>query len=206
MNAKFNGKIWVVDVTAKQFWNMLVKFFNRNPNPTCDELYEALVPVGISNTAAKGSFRPNGIYKFWFTSSDGKQLMVKYHDVDEKLAKRHPNANAAKGWTSQIICDDYTFFGWDSLTKKASITIVGEDKFLSGTAPSDSRFHIPLRDAPSHGSSDQVISFKAEQADDETPDSFDLYGFFLYYLNIEKASKCLLLLLFKLYTNKICFC
>lgn len=174
MNAKLNGEIRVVNVTAKQFWNMLVRFFNRNPNPTCDELYEALVPVGVPNTADEGDFGPGGIYKFWFTSLDGKQLMVKYHDVDKKLAKRKPNANAAKGWTAQIICDDYTFFGWDPLTKKASITMVGEEKFSNATAPSDSRFHIPLRDVPSHGSSGQVISFKAEQADDETPDSFDL--------------------------------
>lgn len=180
MNAKLNGKIWVVDVTAKQFRNMVEEFFKQNPIPSSDELKRALVPVGVPNTADERDFGPCGIFKYCFVSSDGIRLMVKYHRQDKKLALRSPKANAARFWTTQIICDDYLFFGWKN--HKASTTIVGEDKILSGTAPKEDRFHIPLRDDPSDGSSGQAISFKAEQANDETPDSFDLYRFLINFL------------------------
>ena len=150
MNARYNGEKWVVEITAQQFHEMVERFFNRNPFPTCDELKDALVPSGVHNSAIDnvGRFGENGIFKFEFWSSDGIALMVKYHDIDPKVAENYPGNNAAIGWTAQIICDDCTYFAWDSKQSKARTIKVGRKKVEEGKAPKDPSAHIPLRSGP----------------------------------------------------------
>ena len=154
MNAKYNGEKWVVDVTGQQFQEMVEGFFKRNPIPTCDELKDALVPVGIPNTATEGSFGKNGVFKFEFKSFDGIDLMVKYNDIDRRVAAKFPGNNAAMYWTAQILCNECSYFTWDSKRKKAGITPVGEKKVRNGVAPRDNAAHIPLRSGPSIGTED----------------------------------------------------
>ena len=150
MKAKYNGKKWVVEITAEQFHEMVRRFFKRNHFPTCDELKDALVPSGVHNSAKdnEGKFGKNGIFKFEFLSSDGIALMVKYHDIDTKVAENHPGSNAAIGWTAQIICDNCTYFAWNTEKKKASIIKVGRKKVEEGKAPKDPLAHIPMRSGP----------------------------------------------------------
>ena len=164
MNAKFNGEKWVVDVTGQQFQEMVEGFFKRNPVPTCDELKNALVPVGVPNTATEGSFGKNGIFKFVFMSSDGIDLMVKYHDIDRRVAAKFPGNNAALYWTAQILCNKCSYFTWDAKKNKAGVTPIGEKKVRDGVAPRENAAHIPLRSGPSIGTEDQTHLSKVSLA------------------------------------------
>lgn len=150
MNARYNGEKWVVEITAEQFHEMVERFFNRNPFPTCDELKDALVPSGVQNSAKDnvGKFGVNGIFKFEFLSSDGIALMVKYHDIDPKVAENYPGNNAAIGWTAQIICSDCTYFTWETEEKRAGTKSVPRRMARKGIAPPENSAHIPLRSGP----------------------------------------------------------
>ena len=173
MNAKFNGKNWVVDVTASQFTKLVEEFFKQNPLPSCDELYQALVPVGVSPADInEGSFGSGGIFKYRFVSSDGINLMVKYHKPDTKAALNHPGCNSGLYWTAQIICNAFDFFAWDPFTKKASTVKVGAQKIQSEITPRDNRCHIPLRSGPSFGAKDWAHSSKVSSAGGNKTASF----------------------------------
>lgn len=150
MNAKFNGEKWIIEMTAGQYQEMVAEFFMRNSLPSCDELTRALVPNGIPNSAQgkEGRFGIGGILKYEFTSSDDVDLMVKCHDVDSKVAVRKPNSNAANGWTTQIVCNNCSFFTWNKRKKKAGIIAVSLRKAIRGLAPRCDSAHIPLRSGP----------------------------------------------------------
>ena len=150
MNAKYNGKEWTIDMTAEQFEEMVKRFFNRNPYPSCDELYKAIVPSGIPNSALgkEGRFGINGIFKFEFMSSDGINLMVKYHGIDTKMLEKKPNCTAAKGWTAQIICGYCSYFTWTRHKRQAGTTTIAYRKARRGLAPRCNSAHIPLRSGP----------------------------------------------------------
>lgn len=157
MKAKYNGEKWVVDVTGQQFQEMVEGFFKRNPIPACDELKDALVPVGISNAVKKGEegkFGPNGIFKYKFVSSDGIDLMVKYHGVDEDAGRNNPGCNSSIGWTAQIVCNYCSYFTWDAKKKKAGTVTVASWKVERGKAPRENFAHIPLRGTPFLGTED----------------------------------------------------
>lgn len=156
MKAKYIGEKWVVDVTGQQFQEMVEGFFKRNPVPTCDELKDALVPAGVSNAAKgkEGRFGPNGIFKYVFVSSDGIDLMVKYHRPDVYAGVNHPGCNSSEGWTAQIVCNYCSYFTWDTEKKKSGTVTVGCRKVQEGKAPSVDSAHIPLRGTPSLGTED----------------------------------------------------
>lgn len=180
MIAELNSEKKVVEVTGQQFHQMVVKFFKKNPFPTCDELKKALVPSGVSNSAEgeEGRFGPNGIFKYRFVSSDGIDLMVKYHGIDTEVAKRYPDCNAAKGWTAQIVCDYCSYFTWEAERKKAGIVTVSFRKAQSGVAPRNDLAHIPLRSGPSSGAKDWTHLSKVPLADEENLVSFVFMGIF----------------------------
>ena len=150
MDAKYNGEKWIIEMTAAQYQEMVVKFFIRNPLPSCDELTETLVPTGIPNSAQgkEGRFGTGRIVKYVFTSSDGVDLMVKCHDSDSKVAARKPKSNAANGWTTQIVCNNCSFFTWNKRKKKAGVIAVSLRRALRGLAPRCDSAHIPLRSGP----------------------------------------------------------
>lgn len=154
MNAKFNGEKWCVDVTGQQFQEMVEKFFKQNPFPTCDEMKYALVPVGIPNTAEEGYFGHNGIFKYRFVSSDGIDLMVKYHKPDERAGAKNPGCNSSMYWTAQILCNYCSYFSWETKTRKAATVTVSCRKAQDGKAPRCNATHIPLRSGPSLGTGD----------------------------------------------------
>ena len=177
MNAKLYGKIWVVEVTAKQFTKMVEEFFKRVPFPSCDELYQALVPSGVRNSAEEGSYGKNGIFKYSFMSSDGIELMVKYHKPAGKVVINHPKSNSALYWTAQILCDNLLFFGWEADKRKVSFQKVGVAKAQAGEAPKEDRFHIPLRNGPSIGTKDWAHTSKVSFASGDKPASFVFISF-----------------------------
>lgn len=73
-------------MTAKQFVAMVRELFKRGNIPTIAELYQALVPDGCKETAEPDENRfPHGVYKYRFMSSDGINLMVKYHGPDMNM-------------------------------------------------------------------------------------------------------------------------
>ena len=156
MIAELNSEKKVVEVTGQQFHQMVVKFFKKNPFPTCDELKKALVPSGVSNSAEgeEGRFGPNGIFKYRFVSSDGIDLMVKYHGVDEDAGRNNPGCNSSIGWTAQIVCNYCSYFTWDAKKKKAGTVTVASWKVERGKAPRENFAHIPLRGTPSLGTED----------------------------------------------------
>ncbi len=150
MNARYNGEKWTIEMTAQRYEEMVKRFFNENPFPSCDELKYALVPNGIPNTAEgkERRFGANGIFKYEFVSSDGIFLMVKYHGVDTRVLEMDPESNAAKGWTAQIICNFCSYFSWIPEKKSAQLVTVSCKKALSGVAPRLNSVHIPLRSGP----------------------------------------------------------
>ena len=154
MKAKYNGEKWVVEVTGQQFQEMVERFFKRNPFPSCDELKDALVPVGVSNTADEGFYGPNGIFKYEFMSLDGIDLMVKYHRPDERAGARNPGCNSSLYWTAQIVCNNCKYFSWETEKKKAGTVTVANKKVQEGKAPRCNAAHIPLRSGPSLGTED----------------------------------------------------
>lgn len=177
MNAKFNGKNWIVDVTARQFTEMLEDFFKKNPLPSCDELYQALVPVGVPPADIKeGRFGPGGIFKYRFMSSDGIKLMVKYHKPDSIAARNYPGCNSGLYWTTQIICGESLFFGWNPFSKKASTVVATADQMHKERTLGRNDCHIPLRKGPSSGAKDWAHSSKVSSAGGDKPASFVLYG------------------------------
>lgn len=145
MEAKFNGEWYVVDVTAQQFREMVVAFFQKNAYPTREELKSSLVPSGVPNTAREGSFGPDGIFKYVFRSSDDVQLMVKYHGPHEGAKAKYPESNSALGWTAQIMYYDCTFFTWDNQRKVAGECITSRRKAKKGITPQENFAHIPIR-------------------------------------------------------------
>lgn len=151
MKARFNGNQWTIGMTARQYYRYVVNFFWGNPVPTCDALHRALVPEGVPDIA-KGDerrFGVGGIYKYRFVSSDGIELMVKYHCVDPKAATNHPGCNASKGWTVQIVCDFCSFLTWDPIKKRAGKAAVSCHRASKGVAPRCDRTHILLQSGPS---------------------------------------------------------
>ena len=150
MEAKFNGKEWAIGMTAEQFEELVRGFFQRNPYPSCDELNAAIVPSGVPNSALgkEGRFGINGIFKFVFVSSDGIDLMVKYHDIDTKMQEKKPKCTAANGWTAQIVCNYCTYFTWLPSENRAGTTTIAYHKAKRGLAPRSNSAHIPLREGP----------------------------------------------------------
>ncbi len=150
MRARLVSGEWTVDMTAQQFQEMVERFFKKNPYPSCDELKNALVPSGIPNFAEgqEGRFGIGGIFKYVFVSSDGIDLMVKYHCADTRVLEKYPESNAAKGWTAQIICNYCSYFGWNPLKKKSALVPVSYRKARDGVAPRCDLVHIPLRREP----------------------------------------------------------
>lgn len=164
MNTKYNGGKWVVDVTGQQFQEIVERFFKQNPFPTCDELRYALVPGGIPNTAVEGKFGTDGIFKHEFVSSDGIYLMVKYHKPDEDAEANNPGCNSGNYWTTQIVCNDCSYFLWYPQKKKASTVKVSERKIREGKAPRCDAAHIPLRSGPSNATKDWTHMSKVSLA------------------------------------------
>ena len=172
MIARFDGERYVVDVTAQQFKEMVETFFKRNAYPTIGELKSSLVPSGVPNTAREGSFGPNGIFKYVFRSSDDVLLMVKYHKADAGAWAKDPTCNSALGWTSQIICDDCTFFTWDNQKKIAGTCRIPRRKAKRGVAPQENLAHIPVRNDSSRGAKDQTHMSEVSFAGDSDIASF----------------------------------
>ncbi len=156
MKAELISEDWIVDVTAQQYQEMVERFFKRNPCPSCEELKNAIVPSGIPNSAEgqEGRFGIGGIFKYVFVSSDGIDLMVKYHCADTKVLEKYPESNAAKGWTVQIVCNYCSYFGWNPQKKKSALVAVSCKKAKSGVAPRCDLVHIPLRSGPNLATKD----------------------------------------------------
>jgi len=87
-------------------------------------------------------------------SSDGIDLMVKYHGADEDAGRNNPGCNSSEGWTAQIVCNYCSYFTWDAEEKKAGTVTVGCEKVQKGKAPRVDSAHIPLRGTPSLGTED----------------------------------------------------
>ena len=177
MNTESNSVKIVIALTAQQFHRRLIEFFKQNPIPSRDELYQALVPSGCANTAEPDKDRfPDGIWKYQFVSSDGIDLMIKYHGPDMKVRKARPLVNSSLYFTAQIICGEQLFFGLTKESHKPITTKVNAENATKGKAPNDEAYHIPLRDdVPSSGAKDWAHSSKVSSAGGNRTASFVFY-------------------------------
>jgi hypothetical protein len=86
----------VATESAAEFITKVERMFTAGKRPTCYDV-RALVPNRSKNVAVPGSFGTGGIYKYYFETSDGIEVCVKYH-------RRHMAASGGLNSNSYRFC------------------------------------------------------------------------------------------------------